>query len=131
LATVVVCSCSSGQLGDDASLQPDLASVDASPSEAATGDTWSNFAAGFFQTYCVTCHSPTGSDATGGKDFTQFASVGANAPVIRCGVSVAQDPSWMCASFPPPKQFPIGTGPHPTDNERNRLVSWITAGLPQ
>jgi hypothetical protein len=115
----------------------DLAAADLAGADLATGssDTWASFAAGFFASYCTSCHSPTGSDPNGGKDFTQYASVMANAPTIRCGVAVTQDPSWSCAAFPPPKQFPICntgcTNAKPSDAERDRLVAWIGAGLPQ
>jgi hypothetical protein len=98
--------------------------------DGATSDTWANFGQAFFASYCTSCHSPTGTDP-GPKDFTMYSSVLANAPEIRCGVAVTQDAAWMCAAFPPPKQFPVGTGPKPTDAERDRLVQWIGAGLPQ
>lgn len=135
--------CSSGSSGTDGggdfAAPRDLAQAGDSASaadlamgggDAATGDTWANFGQGFFATYCTSCHSPNGSDP-GSKDFTMYASVMANAPEIRCGVAVTQDAAWMCAAFPPPKQFPVGTGAKPTDAERNRLVQWISAGLPQ
>jgi hypothetical protein len=35
-----------------------------------------------------------------------------------------------CGATPAPKQFPIGTGPKPTDDERSAIVAWIDAGLP-
>jgi hypothetical protein len=138
--------CSSGSGGgpppaDLSAPGADLAASDLAAADLATagsdggGDTWASFAQGFFASYCVSCHSPGGSDPNGGKDFTQYASVLANAPTIRCGVAVTQDPSWSCAAFPPPKQFPICntgcTNAKPTDAERDRLVAWIGAGLPQ
>jgi len=115
---------------------PDAAAVmDAAVPDQASADTWGNFARGFFSDYCVSCHSPTGSDPNGGKDFTQYASVAANRAAIRCGVAVAQDAAWSCAAFPPPRQFPICnngcTNAMPSDAERARLVAWISAGLPQ
>jgi hypothetical protein len=90
-------------------------------------DTWASYAAGFFSTYCVSCHD---AQDTTGRDFTQQSIVEANKLVIRCGVATAQDPSWGCASLPAAKQFPIGSGPKPSDAERTRIVAWITAGAP-
>src|SRR5258706_10532939 len=98
-----------------------------STTDAPAADTWASYASGFFATYCNSCHST--SDTTG-RDFNMQAIVDANAAEIRCGVAVAQDPSWGCASTPVAKQFPIGSGPKPTDAERTRLGAWITAGTP-
>ena len=94
-------------------------------------DTWNSWAAGFFATYCIQCHSA--SDPKG-LTFGVHSVVTANKDVIRCGVSVQQDPAWGCASFPPAKQFPIsdsaGTNPKPSDADRDRAVAWIEAGCP-
>jgi hypothetical protein len=94
-------------------------------------DTWDNWGQGFFATYCVECHGISNPD---GLDFGVQATVVANKDVIRCGVSVQQDPSWNCPASPPAKQFPIsdmaGTNPKPTDADRDRAVAWITAGCP-
>jgi hypothetical protein len=99
---------------------------------AAVVDTWSSYGQGFFQTYCVECHAA--SDTTG-RDFTQYAVVKTNAPTIRCGVCVTQDPTWACPATPVAKQFPIDdstrANPKPTDAERNRIVAWISAGAPR
>jgi hypothetical protein len=112
------------------------ASTDAGTSADAdagtpAGDTWDSWAQGFFATYCVECH--TASDPTG-RNYTLMADVVHDKLEIRCGVSATQDPSWMCAAFPPAKQFPIDnatkTNPKPTDAERARAVAWITAGSP-
>jgi hypothetical protein len=98
------------------------------PGDAMTGDTWQSWAQGFFATYCVPCH---GAGAPGGRDYRVQANVVRDAAEIRCGVAVTQDPSWNCdPAFPPPKQFPIGNGPKPSDADRGRLVAWITAGAP-
>ena len=111
-----------GPPAEDAS----MAATDAGPTETdagVPGDTWTTWAMGFFATYCVECHD------TSPKDFRQLADVRANASEIACGVSpVVED---GCGSFPPPAQFPIGTGPHPTDAERMRLVAWIQSGAPE
>ena len=97
---------------------PDLA--------GAPAPTYANFAKNFFATYCVKCHpSPTESP----RDFTLYAVIQSNSANIRCGVS----PTALsgCSGNPAPGQFPIGTGPFPSDAERNELVAWIEAGLPQ
>ena len=102
--------------------------------DVVAADTWTNWASpSFFQSYCVSCHTPgqAGDPSGANLDFTQYADVHTNANVIRCGVSVSQDSSWNCASSPIAEQFPIGGGPHPTPTERNRLVAWVTAGAPQ
>jgi hypothetical protein len=104
----------------------DSASADA-PGNADGGDTWDSWAQGFFATYCVSCH---GANDTTGRDFRSKPIVVMNRLVIRCGVATAQDPSWSCAASPMPGQFPIGTGPKPSDAERTRVVAWITAGCP-
>jgi hypothetical protein len=109
------------------------------PQDSGTGegqpgavDTWSSYAQGFFQTFCVECHGA--SDPTG-RDFTQYSVVKSNAPTIRCGVCVMQAASWACPASPVARQFPIDdsthSNPKPTDAERNRIVAWIGAGAPQ
>jgi hypothetical protein len=93
------------------------------------GDTWNSYAKGFFQTYCVHCHHPGGDDPnTGDKNFTMYSSVQKYSPHIRCGVAATQDAAWNCAEVP--RQFPIAS-PFPSDPERDRLVAWINAGLPE
>jgi hypothetical protein len=104
---------------------PDARSADAS------GDTWANWAMGFFSTYCVECHAA--SDSTG-LDFTKLSVVAQNMLTIRCGVCNVQDPSWGCPASPHAQQFPIsdakGTNPKPSPSDRNRVVAWIAAGCP-
>ncbi|GAC1363161.1 MAG: hypothetical protein NVSMB47_14990 [Polyangiales bacterium] len=103
--------------------------VDAGPGtdSAATADTWTSYAAGFCKTYCTECHD---AQDTTGRDFNVQAKVEAEKLVARCGVAATQDPSWGCASSPAAKQFPIGSGPKPSDAERARFAAWITAGAP-
>lgn len=95
--------------------------VDAGGDAGSATDTWDTFAMGFFETYCVGCH------ASGTRDYRTIDHVMRDSATIRCGVS----PEALdgCGSFPPPAQFPVGTGPRPTDEERRRLVAWIDAGL--
>jgi hypothetical protein len=90
-------------------------------------DTWTSYAAGFTKAYCTECHDP--QDSTG-RDYNLQAKVEAEKLVIRCGVAVTQDPTWNCAAWPPAKQFPVGSGPKPSDAERARIVAWISAGAP-
>jgi hypothetical protein len=96
-----------------------------------SGDTWGSWAAGFFSTYCVECHSA--SDPTG-LDFTMQSIVVQNKLAIRCGVCNVQDPSWGCPASPHAQQFPIsnatGSNPKPSAADRDRVVAWITAGCP-
>jgi hypothetical protein len=131
LLGAAACSSSSsppaGSNPSDASSTADVATGDGGPDL----DTWDNWGQGFFTKYCVECHGV--SDPTG-LDFGTQATVVANKSAIRCGVCVAQDPSWGCPASPPAKQFPIndtaGTNPKPTDEERDRVVAWIEAGCP-
>ncbi|HEY8038403.1 MAG TPA: c-type cytochrome [Polyangiaceae bacterium] len=99
--------------------------------DSAAGDTWANWAQGFFTKYCVECHGV--NDSTG-RDYGVLANVVKDKTVMRCGVAAAQDPAWGCQPSPAARQFPIsdtaGTNPKPTDAERNRVVAWITAGCP-
>jgi hypothetical protein len=89
-------------------------------------DTWSNFAQSFFATYCVRCHGVGNAN----RDYTQYSQVVRDAALIACGVNPGPAPLATCtSSSPTPKQFPIGTGPLPSDAERERLVLWIQAGL--
>jgi hypothetical protein len=113
--------------GDGATAADSGAAGDAGLSGEAGADTWVSYAAGFFKTYCTECHDA--QDPTG-RDFDVQATVEANKLDIRCGVAVSQDPSWACKPSIPAKQFPIGTGPKPSDAERTRLVAWISAGAP-
>ena len=93
----------------------------------AAADTWTSYAGGFFATYCNSCHN---ARDTTGRDYRVQANVATDSAVMRCGVAAVQDPSWNCASSPVAKQFPIGSGPKPSDAERARIVAWITAGEP-
>lgn len=88
----------------------------------SSGDTWDGWAQEFFASYCTECHSG------GTRDYTTIEDVMRDADTIRCGAS----PTALegCGSWPPPAQFPVGTGPKPSDSERERLVAWIDDGLP-
>ncbi len=95
------------------------------PDTPAAADTWTNFAEAFMTMYCVDCHDGmTGA----GRDFQVLENVRAESARIRCGTS---DVMLADCSSPPARQFPIGSGPHPSDADRARLVAWIDAGLPE
>ncbi|MCB9594796.1 MAG: hypothetical protein H6719_18895 [Sandaracinaceae bacterium] len=130
-SSLVICiallGCDAGGSEDDAGGGGDdagMVGADAATSDAGPpADTWTAFANDFMQTYCVECH------ATSPKDFELLSEVRANAATIRCGVSdVALSD---CGSGPPPRQFPIGSGPFPSDEDRARLVAWLDAGAPE
>src|SRR5512136_1350686 len=87
------------------------------------GPSWTTFGQQFFQSYCVSCHKPGGQAAQ--QDFNQYAVVKANAAIIRCGTAPAGMLPSGCSGTPSAGQFPVGTGPMPTDAERNSLVTWI------
>lgn len=115
--------------GDDAHVGHDAGTVEEDAgggdvdagADAGAAETWGTFAEGFFATYCVSCHD------TASRDYRTIAHVQRDAATIRCGVSdVMLD---GCGSFPPPRQFPVGTGARPSDEERQRLVAWIDGGL--
>jgi len=94
------------------------------PVDAPEGDTWNNYAMGFMATYCVGCHDG------GTRDYRTIDEVIRDQDGIACGVSTtALD---RCgAGSPSPSQFPVGSGPFPSDAERERLVAWVDAGLPE
>jgi hypothetical protein len=141
-AVLYLAACSTAEVGSDAGnpdagvpedggsdAGPDAGSADGGPD---AGDTWNSYAMGFFQTYCISCHSPGGTDPnTGDKNFTQYTSVVKYSAFIRCGVSNSHQSDWNCPSSISAGQFPIGSGPFPSSLERDRLVSWIDAGMPQ
>jgi mono/diheme cytochrome c family protein len=98
--------------------QPDLAQ--------AAQFTWTTQGSAFFASYCVSCHTPGGQAQQ--QDFAQYDQVMANAAHIRCGVAVTKQSG--CGAVPASKQFPIGSGPKPSDAERSAIVAWIDAGMP-
>lgn len=130
--TLLSLALSAGLIACDEPAPTDAGVADTGPADSGPppvedagppADTWTNFASDFMQRYCVDCH------ATSPKDFNLLAEVRANAPTIRCGVSDVMLAD--CGTWPPPQQFPIGTGPSPTDEERRRLVVWLDAGAPE
>jgi hypothetical protein len=124
LVLLLIAGCSSG----GGSSSPDLATSSSADLATASAGTWTSFAQQFFQTYCVSCHSPGQSAAQ--QDFNMYAAVKANMVNIRCGVAPAGMLPSGCSGTPPAGQFPIGSGPHPSDAERNAIIAWINAGAP-
>jgi cytochrome c5 len=96
-----------------------------SSADAAGQDTWTNFGEAFFAKYCVSCHD---GSITG--DFRSYADVVTHQTDIRCGIATTSLSGCQNAKYPP-RQFPIGSGPKPSDDERARVVAWIDAGAKQ
>jgi hypothetical protein len=101
--------------------------------------TWDAWAGPFIRDYCVQCHSPeapcfaSGCHTAGDPrtpDFEDKSAVVTNAALIRCGISVAEAPSWGCTV--PAESFPVFEGDNvlPTDEQRGLIVGWIDAGCP-
>lgn len=123
LLSWTACGGGGTRVGSDLSMPADADVI--SDMTTATPPNYANFAKEFFTTYCVSCH-PSASST---RDFTMYAVIQQNSHNIACGVS----PTALsgCGGNPAPGQFPIGTGPFPTDGERNELVQWIQNGLTQ
>jgi hypothetical protein len=99
---------------------PPLTAPQAQPGDAIGGDTWGTFAQAWFASYCTRCHSSTATNRNGapvGYDWDQYAKVQQYAAAIRDAVGVSI--------------FMPLDAPMPTCAERQRLVRWIDAGLPQ
>jgi len=131
--SVVLLACSSSDAPSSGQPGPSGGTGGSSGAPSDSGsDTWSSFAEGFFATYCVSCHDGTkttnGSPIVG--NFRNLADVMQHKTDIRCGVAPAVVQGCEQSKWPP-KQFPVGTGPKPTDEERARIVAWIEAGLAQ
>jgi hypothetical protein len=126
LAALGIAACSSASSSGASSVQD--AAVAWAPDGPDT-DTWASWAAGFFTTYCIECHS---ANDPKGLNFGDQSIVAANRDTIRCGVCVSQQAAWSCPASPPAEQFPLsdsaGTNPKPSDADRDRVVDWITAG---
>lgn len=125
LGVAALGACSSSSASSGATMDSGVAWAPDGPDT----DTWASWALGFFTTYCIECHDASNAQ---GLNFGSQSIVAAHKDVIRCGVSVAQQPSWGCPASPAAKQFPIrdssGTNPVPSDADRDRVVAWIEAG---
>ena len=123
-ALVLALSLAAGCSGDD---DAGMSGADAAAAvDGAATPTWSGFAAGFFETYCFACHGP--GDTL--RDFSLLEMVRAEADTIRCGVA-PEAVSGCEGAGVSPGQFPVGSGPKPSDAERWMIVSWIDGGTPE
>ena len=91
------------------------------PDGGADGDTFANYAQGFFATWCTRCHATalTGGARNGapaGYDRDDEASVRAHLATIRTVVGVSN-----IMPFTPPD---------PSCDDRRRIVRWIDAAAP-
>jgi len=119
-------SCDGGPPGDGGLPPADAgpgAQDSGAPDAGPSADTWASWAGDFFATYCTRCHSG------GTRDYRTIDDVRRDQATIACGVSAVAEAG--CGSFPPPRQFPVGSGPFPEDAERGRLIDWLRAGLPE
>jgi hypothetical protein len=98
----------------------------------AATDTWANFAQAFMVKYCISCHNDDrAGDAT--RDYNMLSVIIREKVDIACGTakSQAERTKRNCpTNAPRANQFPPGSGPKPTDDERDRLLRWIDAGTP-
>jgi hypothetical protein len=103
------------------------------PAERSTDrDTWKGFARDFLSKYCVRCHN---EDQTGDawRDYRLLAAVSADRTAIACGLAksaAVRDARGCSSSAPSARQLPLGDGSKPNDDERDRMLRWIDAGLP-
>ncbi len=100
------------------------------PAEEAV-DTWDNFAQDFFVSYCGPCHEEGGAGAGGGL-YANLEDVMEDADPIACGTTLSEQyrEERGCNYGRSAGQFPAGNGPQPTEEERERLIAWIDAGMP-
>lgn len=114
-----------GDVGEDVEIRngcPSLRAPVDGPDASAMGDTWNDFARGFFVAWCVRCHSSTlttpeeRGGAPPGFNWDDEAAVRMRLSLIRAAVGVD---NWM----------PL-TPPNPDCDERRRLVRWIDIGAP-
>lgn len=62
------------------------------------------------------------------QDFSMYSVVVANEANSRCGTAPAGMLPSGCSGTPAAGQFPVGSGPKPSDAERSAIVAWIDAG---
>jgi uncharacterized membrane protein len=124
LATAaMLAACAGGD--DDVEIHngcPALRDPQAQPGDPIDGDTWDTYAQGFFDDWCVRCHSVTNTtaaernNAPEGYNWDDPASVLEHVDEIRLAVGVFNE-----MPFNPPD---------PTCDDRARIVRWIDAGHP-
>ncbi len=115
---LVVTTAACGSTNEEVVADASLPTVD-----AMQEDRWSTFAADFIEVYCHECHGPGDSL----RDYSLLTTVTSERDKIRCGVS----PSALSGCTISARQFPVGSGPKPTDEDRMRLVEWIDRGAPE
>ncbi|HKY35814.1 MAG TPA: hypothetical protein VJN18_07745 [Polyangiaceae bacterium] len=94
------------------------------------GDTWGNFAKGFMEMYCVSCHNDDNAGSAD-RNYHMLAVVRSESENIACGLAKSQE-VWSaraCSGSPPARQFPIGNGAKPQDADRDRILAWFDAGM--
>ena len=97
-----------------------------------SADTWASFGMGFMVKYCVSCHNDDNAGVTT-RNYRMLTAVMREKVEIACGTakSAADRTARGCgATSPGARQFPVGNGAKPTDEERDRLLRWIDAGTP-
>jgi hypothetical protein len=110
-------------------------SGDGSSGEAGgnpSADTWASFGMGFMVKYCASCHNDDNAGVAT-RNYRMLAAVMREKVEIACGTakSAADRTARGCgATSPRARQFPVGNGAKPTDEERDRLLRWIDAGTP-
>ena len=82
--------------------------------------------------YCASCHNDDNAgDAA--RNYRMLAAVMREKVDIACGVAksnVDRTARNCPAGAPRANQFPVGNGPKPTNDERDRLLRWIDANTP-
>ena len=84
--------------------------------------TYENFAQGFFEDYCLSCHSSsvTGNDRNDAPEDVNFDTL--------AGILAEADEIDSLAAAGPDstnKEMPDGGGAKPSDNERRQLGEWL------
>ena len=125
-STAAATSTTSATGSSSDTLDGDSTAGASSEETGAAAPTWDGFAESFFESYCWECHGA--GDAL--RDYTMLSVVESEAATIRCGTAPAGSMLDNCAGEPPAGQFPVGAN-LPTDEERQMLVDWIDAGLPE
>ncbi len=128
VTTVLLLACSCGtdpsEESEPVAVPPDL---DAPLPEGGV-DTWTTYAGAFFSTYCPSCH---GGSSSASRDYRELEDVREDGAAIRCGIATEELPGCEGADAAPPREFPRGSGPKPTDAQRDRIVVWIESGMPE
>jgi hypothetical protein len=82
--------------------------------------------------YCVACHNDDMAGVSWRNDRMPSA-VSTEILFIACGLANSETVRNLrgCpASAPLARQLPVGDGPKPTDDERDRFLRWIDTNMP-